>query len=372
MDRFNKTSNDAISPRAELLLGLLTGNMGLPAREIDQGVPFIKCSEKSCWKENKPGTAGNGRLEEGEIYEAAIKLLEREEDSFVLSVGKKKRPFTNLVSRKSDFRVPWLFNDFNPKTNSDDGLLLRMGKLIAKAKAEAAAEAGSPKTENFRTLLTEKLVKRMLAEDGLALKPQPPRAPEETVVEMLAKPKPERKGACTELSRIAYGLFRLAGLAPSFVEVQKDARDAESNNHMAVAVTPDPNRPEKKLTVDMLHHGWISESGHTLQAEMPAVTSLAAYFTNKAHFEMYSGKPETKEQADKVEAIFDEAISFDPSFSLVRQNYSIFLKYRKKDDEGARREAKEAVKLRPFDAKYRKLEEQIALRPGGKGSGQDK
>nr|HPM41423.1 hypothetical protein [bacterium] len=201
---------------------------------------------------------------------------------------------------------------------------------------------------------------------------QPPKAPEDTVLDMLLKPKGERFGACTELSRVAYGLFRLAGLAPSFVEVQKDARDAESNNHMAVAVRLNSDEPQKTLTVDMLHNGWISEAGHSLQAEMPAVTSLAAYFTNKAHFEMYSGKPDTKEQMERVDAIFGEAISFDRSFSLVRQNYSIFLKYRKKDVEGAKREAKEAVRLRPFDAKYRKIEEQIASGPGGGGSGTGK
>ncbi|HPQ81505.1 MAG TPA: hypothetical protein PLZ86_07255 [bacterium] len=344
-------------PKAAALYALLRDEMGVKGNDIDSGVPFIDCDANSCRRGIKPGTAKNGFVEPGEVYEAAIALLEKEEDSFAASEGKAQRPFTDLVSTKSNFRVPWLFNDFDTGTDADDRMLLSAARMVSGAKAAILSRGEASGSAKFNLELTKKLVSTMLSKDGFGLKPDSPEPPEDTVMDMLSLPPGMRNGACTELSRFAYGVFRLAGLKPSFIEVQRDSING-GFNHMAVGVRLNAKDPEKITTVDMLHGGWISHEGHELWAEMPAVTSMAAYFTNRAHYEITAAKPKTPARIEEVDRLFKEALRLDPSFSLAHYNRSIFLSEWRRDRRGAYEEASEAVRIRPFERIYLKLQKE--------------
>lgn len=343
-------------PRAAALYAILREDIGVADSSIDRGVPFVDCDIKSCRRGTKPGTRENGEIEPGEVYETAVELLEKEEDAFAASGGSEKRPFTDLVSTKTDFRVPWLFNDFDPKTTSDDEVLLSAAGAVAKTKKELSAVGKKGGTPAFNRELVKKLVSTMLSKNGFGLIPLPPKAPEETVLELLSHAPGKRAGACTELSRLAYGLFRLAGLKTTFVEVQQDYFDISENFHMAVGVKLNPEEPKNLTTVDMLYNGWISDTGHILQSEMPAVTSLAAYVTNRASFEMLNGAQKSQKTEKRLEALFNEAIGFDSSFSIARYSFAYFYEEWQNDLESAGKEAAEAARLRPFDKLYQELE----------------
>ena len=298
----------------------------------------------------------------GGDFEAAIHLLEQEEEAFAASNGKSRRPFTDLVSTKTDFRVPWLFNDFNPKTATDDALLLSATKAIAGIKGRIAATGAREETPAFRRQLAADLVAWIMSPKGLDAKTvtswqdydsvvrfmtlprkklipvlkgeqslREPAGTEDTLLELLGRPSKERYGDCSMLARVAYAVFRLAGLDPTFIDVQRDRFDPTITEHAAVGFAPDPSQPGKLLTVDLYHDGWVSEEGHPLQSAISAVSALAVYLNDRAIDLALAKGTRHPSELDHIDRIFQLALAYDPSYALIRSNYDIFLNhYRRK------------------------------------------
>lgn len=352
--------NDAIAPSKTLAedLAALSGILDeahIPEKDIDAGVPRIACAPQGCAAETAANTAGNGIREPGEVYGAIISLLEREEDAFVESGGKASRPFTDLVSMQSTFRVPWLMNDFSPTTTRDDRLLLTLAGGIDRIKGAIGASGPPAGTKAFNTALVRELTRWMLSPNGLRAAPIGLDEIEEPLVDFLSRRDPSRRGDCTELSRLAYEVFRLAGLRTTFFDVQQDAFDPTITQHMAVGVALDPAYPGRFTTIDLVHHGWISEEGHPLQSTMPAISALAVYEGSRALHAMDGATDIDTSLTANVDALFQRALSYDPFYPLTHYNYAFFLSQWKGNRTGAIEEARRAEGLRPFERDFKAL-----------------
>ena len=222
-------------------------------------------------------------------------------------------------------------------------------KLIA-----SGLPAGS---ERFNRALAEKLVDWMLSPNGIGALPIKTASREETLIELLGHQRNRRRGDCSELTWLAYGVFRLAGLKPKFIDVQRDAFNPSLNAHIAIGVSLNPENPGALTTIDLYHteeaRGWISDEGHLMQSAMPATSALAAYATNLAYYAMV--EPGGIGNANTIEQLYQSAFSYDPYYPLTHYNYAFFLMGQKKDSAGACREAKKAEELRPFDSDFKSL-----------------
>ena len=316
-------------PQAASLCHLLTQEMGVPLESIDKGVPYIHCTESKCQMQTVEGTAGNGLPEAGEVFEASIALMEKEENAFAASSGKTERRFTDLVSTKTTFRVPWLFNDFNKNTNHDDQLLLKTSNKIREIKDKIRKNGHGKKegTYSFNRKVLEALIRWMEDSNGM-------------------------EGYCDKLTRNSYAISRLAEFSPTFVDVQRNKFDSETYSHNAVGVRLDPSNPDRVTIVD-LYYGVILEEGHLMQSEMPAISALTVYHLNEAYSLMTDKDADRKGDAERLEKLFLEALRYDPHYAVVHFNYAFFLEYWKADRQGARIEAKKASQLRPDHPVYR-------------------
>jgi hypothetical protein len=332
-------------PQAAGLCHLLTQEMGVPLESIDKGVPYIRCTESKCQMQMVEGTAGNGIPEAGEVYEASIALLEREEDAFAASDGKTERRFTDLVSTTTTFHVPWLYNDFNPNTHHDDRLLLSTAKKIREIKQKIRDDGKKDGTYAFNRELLKHLVswKKGPKSPGVVRVDFGKR--ELTLIQCREQPKGKCKGDCTELSRDIYADFRLATLNTAFIDVQRTAYDPQVKDHNAVGVRLNPLDPDRITTVD-LYYGVILKRGHLMQSEMPAISALAAYNSNLATLLMTDKDADRQRDTERIENLFLEAIRYDPYHATVHNNYANFLDTWKGDRKGACAEAKKASQLR--------------------------
>jgi hypothetical protein len=243
---------------------------GVKKTRIDRGVKRTNFKSNFSHPATVSGTRRNGKLEKGEVYAAAIKLLEKEEDRFVKSKGRSRRPFTDLVSSCTNFRVPWLFNDFNKATTSDDRSLLNIVRKIASIRR--GIKNFKPNTYNYNLTFLHRLVRLM--EKVVKRRSYVPY--ESSNLELL-KGAP---GDCTELTRFAHAVLRLAGFKPEFILVTKHAFSPQIRYHMAVGVPLDPKKPNKLTQVDLYHKGflgyshpeWVRATKRTMLA-VEAVTS---------------------------------------------------------------------------------------------------
>jgi len=237
---------------------------GVKRRDIDNGVRRVDFHKNHSKPKLVPMTRRNGKTENGEIYAAAIDLLEKEEDRFAKSGGKAKRPFTDLVSTCTNFRVPWLFNDFDKATRSDDRSLLAIVRKINSIRR--SIKRFKPNTYNYNLTFLHRLVQWM--EKAVHRKSRV--FYESTNLELM-KGAP---GDCTELTRFAYAVLRLAGFKPQFLLVTKHAFSPRLQYHMAVGVALNPKKPNDLIHVDLYHKDFLG-SFHPGWAIAPKQTMLA-------------------------------------------------------------------------------------------------
>ncbi len=205
------------------------------------------------------------------VYAQAIKRLESEEDRFAHGNGRVPRPFTDLVSVQNSFRLPWLFNDFDPQTREDDRALLNLKKQLDQIKSEIPHPSGNTLTferDYLRRIVTwmeQRVQKRNYVpyeSDNLALLNGAP-------------------GDCTELSRFAYAVLRLAGFQPQFLRVTQHALDSSITYHICVGVALDPQRPEHLTQIDLYHRGFLGKA-HPGTERISATAMLAVYENTQA------------------------------------------------------------------------------------------
>ncbi|MFH0799053.1 MAG: hypothetical protein V2A66_02585 [Pseudomonadota bacterium] len=301
----------------------------------------------------KLSPAQNCQARARSIYANSISLLEKEEDEFVTSGGHSGRPFTDLVSTKTTFRVPWLVNDFNPLTNTDNQMLVKIGGAIAKARAETKAKGLVEGTLEFNRAFVAELVSWMESAKGVSfvVVEVEGASREMMLMEFLVQPDGRREGDCSELSRLAYTVFRLAGLAPEFLYVEKDRIDPEITEHMAIGLHLDPDHPEKIFIVDLYHH-IVSDQGHTEQSKLTALGAMAVYYDNLAT--MLWKSPQGNNETDRIRKLYQEAMRYDPGFAHTHFNYSLLLWQRYGNKAEACNEARRAADLRPAGSGYAK------------------
>jgi hypothetical protein len=241
------TSVSGESEAAKLLK--LLRMVGVKDAEIDRGVQRSDFTRNKSAAVTVRGTAGDGKLEPNEIYGAAIRKLEEEEDRFVASGGKSQRTFTDLVSTCSTFRVPWLFNDFDKATTLDDQTLFRIVRTIATIKKSITGLRLN--TYSYNHALVTKLVTWMES----SLKRVSLASAERTNLEMAAG----KDGDCTELSRFAHAVLRLAGFKPEFLIITENAINPNNPYHIAVGVPLDPGKRNELTQIDLYYKYFLKK-----------------------------------------------------------------------------------------------------------------
>ena len=323
---------------AEGLLALLR-SVGVSVRDIDTGVLRSNFKQNRSPVEKVPNTAGDGRLEPNEIYGAAIKKLEEEEDRFVATNGRSGRPFTDLVSNCSTFRVPWLFNDFNTKTTRDNRTLLHIAAKIAAIKKSIRHRSD---TYEYKSALLAKLVSWMegsLNRTGYI-------SVESTNLQMANG----HLGDCTELSRFAYAIFRMAGLKPEFLIVTKHAFNPSIRYHMAVGIPIHPSFPDFLTQVDLYHKDFVKDLyRHPGRVSASPQTMLAVGAVTEGFHILHNSLPSTPAQAlfDQTFKHYSLALTFDEHFPDAHYNLASVLYELGNRMELAKEFNDKALKLRP-------------------------
>lgn len=256
--RAERVQGEAAKLRQLLLMS------GVRKSHIDRGVYRVDFHNNHSKPKLVSGTKGNGKLEDEETYAAAIERLEKEQHRFASSGGKARRRFTNLVSSCTGFRLPWLFNDFDPGTSSDDDVLAGIVKKIAAIKKSVKGFRRG--TIDYKVAFLYKLVSWM----ERAVKRQSYVPYESSNLELMNG----APGDCTELTRFAYAVLKLAGFKPEFIIVIKHAPNARPRHHrVAVGVPLDPKNPNDLMQVDLYRKGFLG-STHRGWVRVPKQTML--------------------------------------------------------------------------------------------------
>lgn len=286
--------------------------------------------------------------------ESVVAQLEQEEVAFAESRGVSPRPFTDFIVSEKTIRIPWLFNDFNPNTKSDDELLLQISGFIYAIKRNISSKGLVEGSLEFNRALFGELISWINAPSGIGILPMQGANREMTIDEFFAQPRGKRTGDCSELSRLAYSIFRLAGLRPVFLYVTRNKIEPKVTEHMAIGVKLDPAHPDKLTTVD-LSYNYISEEGHPEQSVMLLTSGLAVFGNNLATLIMEGAGTLRQTSAARVEELLLEAIKLDPNYPPAHYNYAKFLIEWRDDTGGACTQATIALKLRPTNALFHRL-----------------
>lgn len=289
---------------------------------------------------------------------SVIAELEKEELTFAQSRGQTPRSLADCISTHTTLRFPFFFNDFDPTTKDDDQILLQTYGFIQIIRRKLSEKGLKEGSYQLTKELADKLIDYVKQENGIGIKRGEVVTQEMTLIEFLKQPKGNRKGDCTEFSRLALAIFRLAGLNPKLVYVTKNKFEPAVTEHMAIVVALNPDKPTELTTID-LHYDFISTQRHAEQSEMSFLTALAVYANSRAG---HAFLPKTEEcsmdEAEKahIEGLLQQAIRYDSNYAPAHHNYAFFLDKCRIDKKiEACSEAETAHKIRPSNMEFGKL-----------------
>lgn len=244
---------------------------------IDSGVQRINFISVPPQVETIEDTRGNGVLESGEVFSAAIELLEVEENrAFAASsFTENSFPWSDFVYRNTSFRVPWLFTDRSDSENINTELMELVGSRIQAIKNNLAEKNLSPDTLEYDKALAEKLYEYISSENGLGISRSPLGMVrvEQSLTELLTG---SRVGDCTELSTLYFELCRIAGLNAHIVQVTVNGQ-GEQDQHMCVVLRLNTENPDEIIFADLQRASPFLTIPPREWVELPDL-DVAAYF----------------------------------------------------------------------------------------------
>lgn len=247
------------------------------ARDIDTGVQRINFVSTPPQVEVLDDTRSNGVLEAGEVFSAAIDLLETEESSAFAasSFTENSFPWSDFVSQNTSFRVPWLFTERPSAGTVNTELMERIGSHIQSIKNCLAEDNILPDTLEYNTALAKKLYEYIVDESSLGISRNPLGMVrvELSLTELLTG---SRVGDCTELSTLYFELCRIAGLDARIAQVTVNS-EGEQDQHMCVTLRLNPENPDEITFADLQRASPFPMITPREWVELPDL-DVAAYF----------------------------------------------------------------------------------------------
>lgn len=323
---------------AHALCRFLVHRKKVPLSAMDTGVSYVSFEGVDPYSfKTKPfistvkGTKGNRILETGEIYDYALRLLERERNfTGPAAPGSLSRHLSKIPS----FRPPWILDDFNPRTRIDATLRRTIARAVAKMQRSLAAAGHRPNTISYNTRLAHEIVEwvvRPQKRGGLGVIPieiEPTKVTAET--DALRKlTSRNRKAHCTELNHILYEIFGHAGIPASFLLVFRDDVSEAALSHVCIGIRLDP-RSTRITPVDLTYYKrneWIG-TPHVTAVAMPRATMMASYFNNKAGLLYNTSRMDllltSRAIRQGIATNLKRAMNYDPHYPLFHLNMAKF------------------------------------------------
>ena len=339
---------------------------------LDQGYHEIDYSKPG--PNEKLVGKGDGNITPPEIYERALDLFER---------SPQNEKYRRIVEEFAGSPIPWLLDDFDPSTSFDASIRTKTSEAISKVRQvleslnikpekdpynyhekmavslyyfvyfpqdqgslrenradllEGASDLATMGLGRFRDWLFEK--------GGLGLG----YVTEDSLVEAPAlKALQDRKGWCTEKSKVLYAVYRMAGLKPVFVFTTLSEMGEKLKERGAKEI-PQSYRTQGHiyLGVPLTNHEWryfdlAMQDTHAQYANFYHLRLSHYLASDKSN---YGVSLFQQQDLEKALEILKEASSIDPKQSTPWNNLC-FLHVSKGELEAALDDCKKATQLMP-------------------------
>lgn len=357
------------NPEAHKLCRFFVHKKHVPIAKMDTGVPYIDFRNiRSIYSKSDPklsmvkGTRGNKKLEAGEIYKYALKLIEQEN-----ALGNNRTPshksLSFFLTKLKSFRPPWILNDFNPQTKHDDATILKIKKAISKISGRLISKGYRKNTRTYNTALAKALIAFMVKskrQGGLGIKPvfiEPNKVKQErNALQAILSQK--LRAHCTETMYVLYEIFRLAGLKPEFLLVFRDSTHEISLKHVCVGIRLDPQKPNRTTTIDLTYPipKLRFNTPHMTTIPMPLNMVMGAFHNNKgsALFNTKLAQKLSLQEKLKMKTAFAKSLAYDKNFPLFQLNMALYYSAHEFNSSKTKKHLDTAIKLYPIYKKLRK------------------
>jgi tetratricopeptide (TPR) repeat protein len=310
----------SISSDAATLCNWMLSSGIRTVEDIDTGVQRINFVSTPPQVEMIDGTRGNNVLEAGEIFSAAIELLETEEISAFAasSFTAGSFPWSDFVSQNTSLRVPWLFTEHPGSETVNTELMAGVASRIQAIKNKLAEDGLLPNTLKYNAALARKLYEYISDENGLGVSRNPLGMVrvELSLTELLTG---SRVGDCTELSVLYFELCRIAGLDARIAQVTIN-NEGEYDQHMCVTLRLDPENPDDITFADLQRASPFSVLTPREWVDLPDL-DVAAYFRIQRGVRppLYL-RPRSEEQFRFKLGEYQTALTYDENLPLAHYN----------------------------------------------------